>query len=166
MRIISLLLSCVLPGLLWAMPLIAGSEELHLVINGRSWHLDNDRDWNENNYGPGFEYDFVPRRNWIPLASGGSFKDSNRQTSNYLGGGAKRRFGFGPDRWHMHFDAGLLGFVMTRKDYRNEQPFLGVLPFVSIGTERYALNVTYIPKIHPKSTELVYLQFMIRLGTF
>jgi len=154
---------CAILLLAGILPLRASGEELHLVINGRSWHLDNNPAWNENNYGLGFEYDFVPRKDWIPFLNGGSFKDSNRETSKYLGGGAKRRFGFGPSHWRMHFDAGLMAFLMTRKDYRNDQPFLGVLPFVSLGTRRYAINLTYIPKIHPKSTDLIYLQFMIRL---
>lgn len=163
LRILFPLLLSILCSIL---PVSAQGDEVHLVVNGRSWHVDRKQDWNENNYGLGFEYDLIPRGNWIPLLSGGAFKDSNRQTSRYLGGGAKRRFDFGPAHWQMHFDAGLLGFVMTRKDYRDEQPFVGVLPFVSLGRGRFAVNLTYIPKTHPKSTDLVYLQLMFRLGTF
>ena len=37
------------------------------------------------------------RNNWIPLITGASFKDSLENTSNYLGGGTKRRFLLGDD---------------------------------------------------------------------
>ena len=54
--------------------------------------------------------------NWIPLITGASFKDSLENTSNYLGGGTKRRFLLGADPDGMHIDAGVIAFVITRQD--------------------------------------------------
>ena len=68
------------------------ADELQLVVSGRSIHFGSDTSFNETNRGFGFEYDFEQRNNWIPLITGASFKDSLENTSNYLGGGTKRRF--------------------------------------------------------------------------
>ena len=141
------------------------ADDLHLVINGKSIHLSG-QGYNENNWGLGFEYDFEPEGKWISLITGSSFKDSNKQISNYLGGGIKRRFLFGSDPDGMHVDAGIIGFLMTRKDYKNGNPFLGVLPFISVGNTWVAVNATYIPRVTPKSVPLLYFQLMIKMAEF
>ena len=142
------------------------ADQLHLVVNGKSIHTDNRRNWNENNYGLGFEYDFKRRGDTIPLVTGSSFKDSNKQTSNYLGGGVKHRFQLDNNPDGLHVDVGVVGFVMTRHDFKNNDPFLGALPFVSFGNERLAVNATYIPKVSPKMVSLFYFQLMIKLTEF
>lgn len=141
------------------------ADDLHLVINGKSIHLAG-QGYNENNWGLGFEYDFEPEGKWIPLITGSSFKDSNKQVSNYLGGGTKRRFLFGSDPDGMHVDVGVVGFLMTRKDFKNGNPFFGALPFISVGNTRVAVNATYIPKVTPKSVPLLYFQLMIKMAEF
>ncbi len=140
-------------------------DELHLIVSGKAFHFS-DKKYNENNTGLGFEYDFKERNNWIPLITGASFKDSNSQTSNYLGGGTKRRFRFGSDPKGFHIDAGIFGFVMTRHDYKNNDPFLAALPFVSLGFEWVAINVTYVPKMKPKMVSFVYIQATVKLLEF
>ena len=150
--------------LIFFLPTLSTASELHLVINGKSYHFDRSQDWNENNYGIGFEYNFEPWSNWIPLVSGSSFKDSFKQTSVYLGAGAKRRYLLGKDPQGMHFDVGAAAFLMRRKDYKDNNPFLGVLPFVSLGNEHVALNATYIPNVSPKFASLLYFQLMIKLA--
>ena len=62
--------------------------------------------------------------------------------------------------------AGLIAFLMTRKDYNDEDPFPGVLPFISLSKSWYALNVTYIPKVSPKHKALFYFQVMLRVAEF
>jgi hypothetical protein len=64
----------------------------------------------------------------------------------------------------VHVDAGAVGFVMTRKDYNDDNPFLGVLPAFSVGTRNVAVNFTYIPKIEPKSVPLWFFQLKINLS--
>ena len=141
------------------------AEELHLIVSGKAIHFD-DKEYNESNWGLGFEYDLDQRGNWIPFATGASFKDSNKQTSNYLGGGAKRRYKLTNGDNAIHVDAGLVGFLMTRKDHNDGDPFLGALPFVSLGNDYVSLNATYVPRVTPKSVPFVYFQLMFRLAEF
>lgn len=140
--------------------------ELHGIINGKAYHFDRSQDWNENNYGLGFEYDFDQHGDWIPLITGSSFKDSFNQTSIYLGGGVKRRFLLSKDPTGFHFDIGAVGFLMTRKDHNDNKPFPGLLPFVSVGNEYVAINMTFVPKVSPKFANLLYFQFMFKIVEF
>jgi hypothetical protein len=90
------------------------------------------------------------------------FSDSNKNSSYYAGGGALRRFQFDGT----HVDLGAIGFVMTRKGYKDNQPFLGVLPAFSVGTSRISVNMTYIPKVEPKAVPLWFFQLKISLRNF
>ncbi len=159
MRITISLLILLLPALLFA-------DQLYGIINGKAYHFDRVRNYNEKNWGYGFEYNFEQRGRWIPLLTGSSFKDSKNQTSNYLGGGAKKRFMLGSGDTGLHIDLGIVGFVMTRKDYRSDRPFVGALPFISVGNEYIAVNATYIPRISPKYARLLYFQLMIKIAEF
>jgi len=144
------------------MPQAVHAEELSVILNGKSIHLEGEG-WNENNGGIGFEYDFKSETKWSYLVAGSTFKDSFNETSNYFGAGMKRRFLWDNDVNGLHLDAGVLAFFMTRKDYKNNNPFLGALPFVSIGTPAIALNMVYVPKVSPKSVPLLYFQLKIGL---
>ena len=115
------------------------AESLNLVINGKAFHQGNG-DYNEDNWGLGFEYNFKEDEKWINFVNGGFFKDSTSNTSKYFGGGTKRRFLLTDDKNGWHIDAGVTAFLMTRKDVNNEQPFFGGLPFMSIGTSKFAIN--------------------------
>jgi len=55
---------------------------------------------------------------------------------------------------------------MTRKGYKDNQPFLGVLPAFSVGTNRVSVNMTYIPKVEPKAVPLWFFQLKINLSNF
>jgi len=142
------------------------ADALQLIVSGKSVHLDADVSFNEKNWGLGFEYDFEERNKWIPLITGLVFKDSLKRTSKYLGGGAKRRFLLGNNPDGMHLDAGIFAFVMTRQDYKNNDPFVGALPFISVGNSRFAVNITYVPKIVPKMVAFVYFQLTIKIAEF
>jgi len=135
-------------------------------VSGKAFHLNTDSSFNEENWGVGFEYEFEERNKWIPLVTGLTFIDSMDRTSNYLGGGSKRRFLLGDDSDGMHIDAGAFAFVMTRQDYKNNAPFLGALPFISMGNSRFAVNVTYVPEIAPKMVAFVYFQVTIKVAEF
>lgn len=139
------------------------ADTLHLVINGKAIH-EVKKNFNESNWGLGFEYDFSEKENWIPFFTGSYFSDSLSHTSTYFGGGSKRRFQLEADKTGWHFDAGVVAFLMTRKDYQHNKPFFGALPFVSVGTDRFALNVTYIPKVTPKYVSLVFIQATVKLA--
>ena len=85
------------------------ADSLNLIINGKAFHQEN-KNYNEDNWGLGLEYNFEENKKWINFVNGGFFKDSNSNTSKYLGGGTKRRFLLTDniDGWHV--DAGLTAF--------------------------------------------------------
>ena len=141
------------------------ADELSIVLNGKAIH-NGSGNYNENNWGVGFEYDFKPEKKWIPFVAGSSFKDSNDQTSNYLGGGYKYRIPLENDKDGWRVDLAVIGFLMTRKDYKNNDPFFGALPFIAIGTSRVMLNATYIPQVTPKTVSLFYFQLKFKLAEF
>ena len=53
---------------------------------------------------------------------------------------------------------------MTRKNFKNEQPFFGALPYVSVGTSDVAINVTYIPSVSPKLVALWFFQASVKVA--
>ena len=106
----------------------------------------------------------MTKRKWVPFVTASDFKDSNENMSYYAGGGTARRFYLGDGKGGLHLDAGLVAFLMVRKDFHNGNVFPGVLPVVSFGTDRVALNVTYIPKVDPKMVPIVFFQLKIGLN--
>lgn len=141
------------------------AEELFVVINGKAIH-EGGGNYNEDNWGLGFEYDLKQDDKWIPFVAGSSFKDSNDQNSNYLGGGYKYRIPFDTKKDGWRVDLSLIAFMMTRKDYNDNEPFIGALPFISIGTGKVMLNMTYIPKVTPKTVGLIYFQLKFKVMEF
>jgi len=145
----------------------AMAEEWSLILNGKAIHLQNPAgsNYNESNWGFGAQYDFAALRgSWVPFAMASWFIDSNENPSYYAGGGMAKRFDFGPQKLGLHADVGVVGFVMQREDFRGDLPFVGVLPVMTIGAGRVAVNMTYIPKTDPKGVEILFFQLKIGLG--
>lgn len=149
---------------------MASAGTLYAVINGNANHLGQAPDGsrlNERNWGPGFQYDFDPwHDHWIPFVAASAFKDSNSNLSTYAGGGLLRRFMLSEKLDQLHLDVGLVAFLMTRKNYRHNHPFPGILPAVTFGTDHVAINATYIPKVEPKMVPLFYFQLKVKLLSF
>jgi hypothetical protein len=124
-------------------PVQAG--EWDIVLNGKSFHLDADEDWNESNWGLGFEHEFNPNSRWVKLALGNGFRDSDDELSYMAGGGLKRRFRLPIGERRLQVDVGAVGFVMTRQDVNGSEPFPGILPAFSVGTRQFSVNMTYLP---------------------
>jgi hypothetical protein len=135
------LVGCLLIGL----SVTANAGQWDIVVNGKSFHIDADKDWNESNWGLGFEHEFNPDSRWVTLAMGNGFRDSDDQLSYMAGGGIKRRFRMPIGARRVHVDLGAVGFVMTRQDVDNNKPFPGILPAVSVGTRQFSINMTYLP---------------------
>jgi hypothetical protein len=151
-------------AILIATPAQAG--QWSLLINGKAVHLDEQPgiEYNEENWGGGVQYDFdMTPGKWVPFVNASVFDDSNKNLSYYAGGGTVRRFALGKEEGALHLDAGLVAFLMVRKDFKGGDPFPGLLPVVSFGTQRVALNVTYIPKVDPKMVPIVFFQLKIGL---
>lgn len=159
MRLLALLL------VVFSIHCSALADELHVVVNGKAIHLD-DGNYNEKNWGLGINYDWTPKDNWVKFIHASYFKDSAYNTSRYIGGGMKRRWSLDDqeDGWRM--DLGAIAFLMTRKDYKNNDPFPGILPFAAVANGPVTLNLTYIPSVSPKHKNLLYFQLMVRVATF
>jgi hypothetical protein len=93
------------------------------------------------------------------------------------GGGIKRRFRLPIGQRRFHFDAGAIGFVMTRHDVNGNEPFPGILPAVSVGNGQFAINLTYLPghvaervararTADPDLDGIIFLQFRINARLF
>lgn len=143
------------------------ADEMHLLVNGKAFHLDHQPNthYNESNWGAGFQYDFDrSESHWVPFLTASEFSDSNQNPSYYAGGGWLKRFDFTAAGKAMHADIGVVGFLMTREGFRNDRPFPGVLPAFSLGTRRVALNVTFIPRVDPKMVPIIFLQLKLKLS--
>lgn len=166
---------------IWALAICsclpAGSAlagQFDFVVNGRSYHVNSDYDWNENNFGVGLEYEFDRRSRWIWSVYGNAFIDSQDHMSYMVGGGLKRRLFQSQRPAGYYFDAGLAAFVMSRQDFNDYLPFPGVLPTVSFGMKNIGFNVSYVPKfvvrdianakiLDPEVKGVFFLQMKFRL---
>jgi hypothetical protein len=159
-----------LVGLLCLGSGVAHAGNFSLLVNGKAIHINPPAttDFNERNWGAGAQYDFDPigqERHWIPFVTASGFKDSFKNPSYYAGGGMVRRFIPFSAHKTVHVDAGAVAFFMTREDYRDNHPFFGALPVLSVGAGRVALNMTFIPKVDPKMVSLLFFQLKFTFGT-
>lgn len=155
----------------------AEAGQWDIVLNGKSIHLDADENWNEENWGLGFEHEFNPDARWVKVALGNGFRDSEDNMSYMGGGGIKRRFRLPFADRRFHVDTGVVGFMMTRQDVNGNKPFPGVLPAVSVGTRQLAINLTYLPghiaevvanarSADPNLDGIIFMQFKINSQLF
>jgi len=146
-----------------------------IVINGRSVHLNAEKDWNQDNWGLGFEKELNSSARWVATAVANGFKDSMDNPSYMAGMSLKRRFRVPSN--HVYFDAGLVGFLMTRHNVRHDEPFPGVLPTMTFGARHFAVNVTYMPGsvvdyvthahlLDPAITGVFFIQLKLPVGRF
>jgi len=123
----------------------ASAADWNLVLNGKAFHVDSSRNWNESNWGLGLEREFDDGGPWIKIAMGNGFVDSQYDMSYMAGGGILRRFRLPAVSNDAYVALGAVGFFMTRHDVHQNRPFPGVLPALTVGTRKLALNLTYIP---------------------
>jgi hypothetical protein len=146
-----------------------------VVINGRSVHLNAEHQWNENNWGLGFEKEFNSSARWVATAVANAFNDSMDNTSYMAGASIKRRFRVPSS--HVYFDAGLVGFLMKRQNLRDNAPFPGALPTLTFGARHFAVNLTYMPGsavdhvtnarlLDPAITGVFFIQVKLDAGLF
>jgi hypothetical protein len=127
--------------------------ELSAVFNGKSIHVNASEDWNDDNYGLGFEYQFTTQSRWKKVVIANGFRDSNEEMS-YMAGAGLHRTLYSTDRLNgFYLDAGVNAFLMTRKDVNDNKPFPGALPSLTIGNRYAGVNLTYLPK---KAVEKLY----------
>jgi hypothetical protein len=147
----------------------AGAGELSVLINGWAKHTEERPgvNYNERNWGGGFQYDYeMINERWKPFINASGFKDSEHNMSYYAGGGVMRHIEVTPSFGNVYVDVGLVAFVMTRKTYKDNDPFLGALPAATVGNTHVAVNITYVPKVDPKSVPLWFFQLKIPFSKF
>ena len=132
--------------LLFALPASSAfAGHLSAVINGKSFHIDSTHDWNEDNVGIGFEYQFSSQSRWKKVLMVNGFRDSTNSMS-YMAGGGLHRTLFSTHRLNgFYIDAGINAFLMTRHDFNDNKPFPGALPSLTIGNDKMGFNVAYLP---------------------
>lgn len=154
-------------------PLPAEAGSINAVVNGKSYHLDASYDWNEDNNGLGVEYEFAHRGAWKKVIMANGFRDSNNKMSYMAGMGLHRKLYATDKLAGFYVYAGLNAFVMTRED-AGSNPFPGVLPSISVGNEKFGVNLTYLPKkaiesatnshiVDPTLSGVLFLQFKVSL---
>ena len=154
-----------------------GSAQTSIVLNGKAIHLNSSRDWNEANWGLGIEREFDSYSRWVKVAMANGFVDSQDNMSYMVGGGIKRRFRFTGVSDNFHVDFGAVAFLMSRADVNNRTPFPGILPAMTVGSKRVALNVTYLPRawadkatnitrVDPTVSGIVFLQLKLDASLF
>lgn len=124
----------------------AKAQNWDVVLNGKAIHLNSSKDWNEENWGLGFEREFDRQARWVKVAVGNAFVDSNEEMSYMAGGGIKRRFRPGSIGNGLYVDVGVIGFMMSREFHDGTHTFPGLLPALTVGSRRMALNLTYLPQ--------------------
>lgn len=153
----------------------AAAGQFDLVVNGRSYHVNSEYDWNENNLGIGLEYEFDRASRWIWSVNANAFMDSHNNVSYMAGGGLKRRLFQSASPAGYYFDAGLTAFVMSRADFNDYLPFPGILPTLSFGMKNVGFNVSYVPEfvvrdvaqakvLDPNVRGVFFLQMKFRLS--
>ncbi len=153
----------------------ASAGEVHTVINGKSFHLGSERDWNEENYGLGVEYQFATDTRWKSVLMANGFRDSDNNMSYMAGGGLHRNLYASERLGGVYVDLGLNAFLMTRQDVNDGQPFPGVLPNVTVGNRVVGVNLTYLPNAairkvqDPRARDenmrgIVFLQFKVNVA--
>lgn len=147
----------------------AKADDLSLLVNGKSEHLEGlpGTTLNEHNWGLGLQYDFEPwQEHWVPSLHIAGFKDSFSNPSYYAGAALSRRFMLSQPQTNIHFDLGLITFLMTRKDYHNNKPFLALAPLMTLGNDKVSINMTYVPKVDPKLLTLFFFQLKFKVFEF
>lgn len=145
MRVSWMIAALLIAGLSLAEQTRAQQSDWGLVINGKAIHVNSSYDWNEHNWGLGFEREFDSQARWVKVALGNGFVDSMNAMSYMGGGGLKRRFHLPGRANGLYVDLGAVGFLMSRKDINAYRPFPGVLPTVTIGSRQLAVNIAYLP---------------------
>jgi hypothetical protein len=147
----------------------AHADELHLLVNGKAKHINarHNANYNERNWGGGFQYDYGRKTSpWVPFVTVSGFIDSLESPSYYAGGGMLRRYLISRKLDYLHFDIGFVGFAMTRKDINEGKPFLGALPVISFGSDKIAINITYVPPVDKRLAQLVFMQVKLSSTNF
>ena len=152
----------------------ARAGKSHAIVNGKSYHFNSSYQWNENNYGFGLEHEFEQTSAWKKVVMANGFRDSTDNMSYMAGAGLHRRLYETDKLAGFYVYAGLNAFLMTREDTGGGDPFPGILPSVSVGNDKFGVNLTYLPRqaveattssrlVDPTLSGILFMQFKVSL---
>ncbi len=144
-------------GIAFAPAAAADGLDPHVWLNPGvfSYHLKDDRDYRENNYGIGVELFLTPRHGLVA----GSFMNSNDERSRYVG------YHWRPlqlefDR--LRFSGGLVfSLIDGYSDVRDGKTFPIVVPAVSVEYRALGANLVFVP--HREHSSALALQLRLRV---
>ncbi|MDH5231962.1 MAG: hypothetical protein OEY38_18015 [Gammaproteobacteria bacterium] len=90
----------------------------------------------------------------------GYYLDSNAEDAYYFGSGRAHRFK--PFNL-INIDTGALFIGLSRKRVKNGLPFPAVLPYISMGWNRLALNASFIPGVGDITVPTLFFQAKIQI---
>ena len=145
-------------AILAAAPAAAAEDEgVEVWVNPGlfSYHLKDDRDYREDNYGLGVEVFITPRHG----AVAGSLLNSNDERSKYIGY-HWRPLQLTHQRWR--FGAGLVfSLIDGYSDVRDGKTFPIVLPTASVEYGALGASLIFLP--HPEHSSAIALQLRLRV---
>ena len=177
MKQIRIALRTLLSLLLLASVQFAFAGEFSTVVNGKSFHIGSKHDWNEKNFGLGFEYALDTDSKWKPILMANAFRDSHDNMSYMAGGGLHRTVFSSDELGGLYVDLGVNAFLMTRKGVNDGKPFPGALPSMTVGNRYVGVNLTYLPRMAIKEITpdeymdkdikgVVFVQFKFNANSF
>lgn len=136
--------------LLFSLSLYAQEIEVELLVFGASYHVDRNYDWNEENPGIGLNLVFPHETKEIFsfFISGGTYKDSYSEQSEFLLVGPRFRIG---DKDKLHWESNFgLGYI-----HGSDVNSIAMVPSMSIGYDWCDLCFICDPNIGDKKNGTV-----------
>ena len=129
---------------------------------GREVTTSNEQ-YNEDNVGYGFLYEFDKTKKVIPYITFGKYKDSFNTDATYLSAGASKRLMIDRRLNNLHFEFGGALTLIKSASYLEGRPLLTFMPVIALATDVVGLNLSYVPKINNSTTHVFFIQLKISL---
>lgn len=127
-----------------------------------------EKKYNENNNGYGLIYEFGNSRKsnsgYIPYVSVGAFRDSFETNAKYISGGLNKRISLSRKLDNLHMEFGGVISVIDSPSYADGDPMVTFMPVLSLGTNSFGVNLTYLPKVNSETTNVFFLQLETTLS--
>jgi len=124
-------------------------------------------EYNENNRGFGLIYEFGKshRSNYsnVPYVSAGSYLDSFNTVATYISGGINKYISIDRSLDNLHLELGGVISIINSPSYANGNLVATVMPVVSLRTDTFGLNLTYLPKVSSETTGVFFIQLQLAL---
>jgi len=114
--------------------------------------------YNEDNSGFGLVYEFKRKNNTVPYISVGQFRDSFETDARYISGGLNKYISLNKKFDNLHLEYGGVISVIDSPSYANGRAIVTFMPVLSISTDTIGINLTFLPKINNRTTNVFFIQ--------